>query len=162
MTVSITLMFYSLSCHGGLYPLWISWMRNALIVSGIWTLSPQFVEFFGRFRRCSLLGGSMTLEVGFESLKTAFWVHSLPCVQFCCHAFSLSSRTWTHWNCSPNKLFCKMSWSCGSYHSNKKKITNIHLKPWSKINPSLHTYPLSGVWSHKKKRKKKKKKQQLK
>lgn len=70
-------------------------------------------HFAGRFRRGGLVGGSMTLKVSFESLRTAFWVYSLSHLWFCHHIFTLSSWTWTHWNCSPNKLFWQMCWSCG-------------------------------------------------
>lgn len=38
--------------------------------SDVCTLAIQLVVLFGRCRKCGLVGGSMLLEMGFESLKT--------------------------------------------------------------------------------------------
>lgn len=57
------------------------WVRMSPVGSCIWTLGPNLMVLFGRFRRCGFAGGSMSLEVGHFQITL--------CCCLCCKLWAL-------------------------------------------------------------------------
>ena len=97
-----------MSCHsqwGGLWWCYCLWvisapvsdsscivvvlMRLSPVSAGIWNLSPQMVVLFGgKLIRWGFVEGNMSLEAGFESVKTCNLIISASCLQ--CQMWALN------------------------------------------------------------------------
>lgn len=102
--------------------------------SYIWRFGPQSLELCRRIRRCGLVGGGVSLGVGFEDSKAhtiliaislphdfgsckILATAPLPCLPACCHAAHHDGHTLTIWNCKQvlERFIYKLPWPLGPF-----------------------------------------------